>query len=471
MGGNYEKNMFKHLEEALAKIDRLTDEVAALKRDHKKEIDALKTENQQFKKEIVSLKQENAKLKEIINKNSGNSSKPPSTDGFKRIPNSREKSGKRPGGQIGHKGSVPKLFDNPTRVVEIKPEKCKCGGHIQYSDKYTAKQLVDINISVDITEYREYGGVCECCKHRVKSNAPINDVITYGDSLKSLSAMLTTEGCVSINRTQRMISELTGGVIDLSEGTIAKWNKELAFCVAPAVEKIKEALLVSPVLHKDETGIHIGNVLHWFHVLGNKTHTLYCSHHKRGNEADKEMGVLPAYSGTLVHDHLKALYDFLCIHSECNAHILRYLKAAIESKGRVWAADMIKLLLDAKGDGDANEIFRRYDAILERGRQEFLQDEGADYNGEDMKLYRRMKEYKEEHLRFVTDENIPFDNNQAERDLRMIKAKTKISGCFRGEDGGKVFAAIKSYTSTLRKNGLNLFQGIKSAFGLKPVLC
>ena len=471
MGGNYEKNMFKHLEEALAKIDRLTDEVASLKIEHKKEIDALKSENQQLKKEIVSLKQENAKLKEIINKNSGNSSKPPSTDGFKKIHNSREKSGKRPGGQLGHKGTIPILFDNPTRTVDIKPEKCKCGGKVKYSGKYTAKQSVDINIVVDITEYREHEGVCECCGHKVKNNAPVNDVITYGDGLKGLSAMLTAEGCVSINRTRQTISELTGGRINLSEGTIVKWNKELAACVAPAVEKIKETLLVAPVLHKDETGIHIGNKLHWFHVLGNKTHTLYCSHPKRGNEADKEMGVLPAYSGTLVHDHLKALYAFLCIHSECNAHILRYLAAAIENKKRKWAANMIKLLLDAKDGGEANEIFRRYDEILEQGRQEFLQDEGADYNGEDMKLYRRMKEYKEEHLRFVTNKNVPFDNNQAERDLRMIKAKTKISGCFRGEDGGKVFAAIKSYTSTLRKNGLNLFQGIKSAFGFKPVLC
>ena len=150
MGGNYEKNIFKHLEEALAKIDRLTGEVAALKIEHKKEIDALKAENQQLKKEIVSLKQENAKLKEIINKNSGNSSKPPSSDGFKKIHNSREKTGKRPGGQLGHKGSIPILFKSPTRTVEIKAEKCKCGGKLKYSGKYTAKQLVDINIAADV---------------------------------------------------------------------------------------------------------------------------------------------------------------------------------------------------------------------------------------------------------------------------------------------------------------------------------
>jgi len=470
MGGNYEKNMFNHLQELIKQVDFLTAEMSAMKTRYEKEIDKLKTEVKQLKKENETLKQENIKLREIINKNSGNSSKPPSSDGFNKIHNSREKTGKRPGGQPGHKGSTPKLFDNPTRTVELKAEKCKCGGNIKYTDRYTAKQHVDIEISVDITEYREYEGVCECCRQHIKNRAPVNDTITYGNSLKGFSAMLTTEGCVSINRTQQMISELTGGLINLSDGTIAKWNKELAVRVAPAVDKIKDNLLVSPVLHKDETGIRIEKTTHWFHVLSNRTNTLYRSHKKRGNDADREMDVLPSYGGTLVHDHLKGLYDFACNHSECNAHILRYLKAAAESKGRVWAQDMIKLLLEAKGGKEKNGVFNRYDEILEQGRQEFLKDESPDYNGEDMKLLRRMKKYKQEHLRFVTDKNVPFDNNQAERDLRMIKAKTKISGCFRGENSGNVFAYIKSYTSTLRKNSRNIFDGIKNAFGFKPIL-
>ena len=471
MGGNYEKNIFRHLEEALAKIDFLTNEIATLKAEHKKEIDALKAENLQLKKENMAIKQENAKLREMVNKNSSNSSKPPSSDGFKRIQNSREKSGKHPGGQFGHKGHLPKLFDNPTRVVEVKIEKCKCGGKVKYTDKYAAKQLVDIEISVDVTEYREFEGNCECCGRKIQNHAPINEIITYGNNLKSFSTMLTIEGCVSINRTGQMIRELTAGTINLSEGTIAKWNQDLAICVAPAIDKIKGKLLISPVLNKDETGIRVGKTIHWFHVLGNKTHTLYCSHKKRGNEADKAMDVLPSYSGVLVHDHLKGLYEFTCGHAECNAHILRYLKAAVEGKKRKWAQEMIELLLEAKNGGDSAEIFRRYDEILEQGRQEFLQDETPNYNGDDMKLLRRMREYKAEHLRFISDENVPFDNNQTERDLRMIKAKTKISGCFRGENGGEVFAALKSYTSTLRKNGENIWRGIKSAFDFKPVFC
>jgi transposase len=112
--------------------------------------------------------------------------------------------------------------------------------------------------------------------------------------------------------------------------------------------------------------------------LGNKAYTLYCSHKKRGNDADKEMGILPTFSGVLVHDHLKGLYGFSCEHAECNAHILRYLKAAVENKKRKWAQDMIDLLLYAKSGGEKSEVFEKYDNILEAGQKEFLKDETPD---------------------------------------------------------------------------------------------
>lgn len=478
MGGNYERNLFQHLQETMEKVDRLTEEIATLK----KEVTTLKTENQNLKKENQALRVESQKLKDIANKNSGNSSKPPSSDGFVKIQNSREKTGRKPGGQLGHKGHKPKLFENPTEIIDIKQQKCSCGGHVEYGGIYTAKQVVDVEILANIKEYREHIGVCEKCKSEVKGHAPVRDICTYGNHLKALCSMLSIEGCVSISRTQQMVSELTHGLIRLSEGTIAKWACDLASRVVPALDHIKERLLVSPTLNKDETGVRVGKALHWFHVLGNRTHTFYCSHQKRGNEADKQMDVLPTYSGVLVHDHLRGLYDFTCDHAECNAHILRYLKASVESKKRQWAQEMIKLLLDAKtaveenggkplDDDSVLKISHRYDKILQQGSKEFLQDELPDYNGEDMKLLRRMKEYKVEHLRFISCQNVPFDNNQAERDLRMIKAKAKISGCFRADDGGEIFAALKTYTSTLRKNGFNIFHAIALAFQGSPVLC
>lgn len=481
MSRNYEKDVFRHLQETLERVDLLTEEITTLRRETVKKIEALETENRQLKKENQTLKAENQKLKDIINKNSGNSGKPPSSDGFVKIPNSREKTGRKPGGQPGHKGVTHKLYVNPTRIDDIKVKKCRCGGRVKYSGRYTAKQLVEIEFVTSVIEYRGHEGVCECCSRKVKNHVPVNDVVTYGNNLKSFTALLSLEGMVSINRIKQMLCELTDGRLNLSEGTISKWNKDLSVRVDPVIGAIKEKLLTAPVLHKDETGIRINSTLHWLHVLGNDTYTLYNSHKKRGNEADKAMGILPAYSGVLVHDHLKALYNFQCGHAECNAHILRYLKAAIERKDRVWAEDMIKLLLEAKEavegrdkplhNATIRKYHRRYDEILAQGRNEFLQSESPDYNGEDMKLLRRLKQYKTEHLRFITDPKVPFDNNQAERDLRMIKAKTKISGCFRADDGGEVFAALKSYTSTLRKNGRNIFDGIRDAFLGKPVLC
>jgi len=275
-----------------------------------------------------------------------------------------------------------------------------------------------------------------------------------------------------------MIGEITGGVLKLSEGTISKWNKDLSKLVVPAIQKIKEKLLKSDVLHKDETGVWVDKKLRWFHVLSNAGYSFFYAHGKRGRDADIEAAVLPAFKGILVHDHLRSLYHFNCGHAECNAHILRYLKSAVENKKRRWAEEMITFFMKAKSavkaklpDSEEIQNFHRlYDEILYNGESEIQQNENPDYKGADLALLRRLREYKNQHLLFLSDKNVPFDNNQAERDLRMIKAKTKISGCFRSNDGDSIFAALKTYTASLRKNCLNIFAGLLSAWCGTPVL-
>jgi regulator of replication initiation timing/transposase len=478
LGANYGRGLFKQLQDTIEQVEKLTAEIREIKLAHQMEIANLKAENESLRKENTALRAENQKLKAIINKDSSNASKPPSSDGFKKICNSREKTGRRPGGQTGHSGNVMVLFANPENIVNHKRERCACGGTVVYPDTYQAKQAVELEIKANLTEHRSYTGVCQNCNATISNDMPLNDIITYGESVKAFTAMLCSEGLVSINRIKTMLFEITGGVINLSEGTIAKWNKDLSGKLAPFIEELKEKLLTQPVLHKDETGIRVDNNLQWLHVLSNGTYTLYFSHQKRGNEADGEAGILPAYSGVLVHDHLKGLYSFTCEHAECNAHILRYLKSVVETNKRAWAAAMIEFLTNANNmvkehkarnqaaldDAVLSECCALYSEILEQGRIEFFQDEKKDYNGEDMKLLRRLKEYKREHLLFLSDFQVPFDNNLAERDLRMIKSKTKVSGCFRGSKGGSVFPAIKSYTSTLRKNSRNIFDGIRAAF-------
>jgi len=478
LGTNYSRGLFKQLQETIEQVEKLTAEIREIKSAHQMEIAGLKAENESLRKENTALKAENQSLKAIINKDSSNSSKPPSSDAFKKIFNSREKSGRKPGGQAGHPGRIPVLYENPEHIIDHKRERCSCGGTVVYGEEYQAKQIVELGIRAKVTEHRSYTGVCGRCNATVKNDMPLQDTITYGETVKACVALLSSEGLVSISRIKTMLCEITGGALDLSEGTIAKWNQELSGKLAPFIQKIKEKLLVQPVLRKDETGIRVANRLQWLHVLSNEVYTLYFSHKKRGNEADKEMGILPEYSGVLVHDHLKGLYHFTCGHAECNAHILRYLKSAVETNKCVWAVAMIAFLIDAHNTVKAHkakniaaleeavvaEYRARYDEILEQGRLEFFRGGKKDYNSEDMKLLRRLKEYKSEHLRFLTDFQVPFDNNLAERDLRMIKSKTKVSGCFRGNEGGTVFATIKSYTSTLRKNSRNIFNGLKDAF-------
>ena len=508
---NYDRNIYNQLEDTIILLEKIQAEMTEIKAVHSKEIievkyahrrevykinethekaiKSLKTaqsaEMQELKgiikaqaTEIALLKEENQALREIIAKNSGNSSKPPSSDGFKKIANSRVKTGKRPGGQAGHKGTQPKYFANPTKIIDVKQKTCGCGGKVSYAGAaYKRKQLAELEIKTNVTEYREYTGVCECCGRSVVNRSQLRDSITYGDKLKSFVNMLSVEGNISINRISQMITEFTGGLMKLSEGTICKWNKDLSKLLAPSIQTIKEKLLVSPVLHKDETGVWVDTKLNWLHVLSNDKYTLYYSESRRGKDADIEAGVLPAFKGVLVHDNLKSLYHFECTHAECNAHILRYLKGIIESRERKWAKDMIDFLLKAKTAAEKTlsatailEFHRLYDEILDRGRLEHLRDDKLDRYGDDVKLLRRLREYKTEHLRFLSDRSIPFDNNQAERDLRMIKAKSKISGCFRSIDGDGIFATLKSYTSSLRKNGLNIFDALCSAWTAEPVL-
>jgi regulator of replication initiation timing len=478
LGANYGRGLFKQLQETIEQVEKLTAEIREIKSAHQIETASLKTEIESLCKENTALKAENQKLKAIINKDSSNSSKPPSSDGFKKIYNSREKTGRKPGGQTGHPGSIPVLFENPASIINHKRERRSCGGTVLYPDECQAKQIAGLEIMANITEHRSYTGVCGLCNATIKNEMPEKDIITYGKTVKAFVAVLSCEGLASINRIKTMPHEITNGAINLSEGTIAKRNKGLSGKLAPFIEKIKEKLLAQPVLHKDGAGIRVLNSLHWLHVLSNGVYTLYFSRQKRGNEAGGEAGIPPAYSGVPAHDHLKGLYSFTCCHAECNAHILRYLKPVAETNKRAWAVAMIAFFTNADsvvkeyktrhipalGGAAIAEYRACYDEILEQGRLEFLQCGKKDYNGEDMKLLRRLKEYKRGHLRFLSDFQVPFDNNPAERGLRMIKSKAKVSGCFRGNEGGAVFANIKSYTSTLRKNSRNIFDGLKAAF-------
>jgi transposase len=463
-------------------------------------IDNLTTETANLLEENVKLSDKNARLrnnvdtlKVRINKDSSNSSKPPSTDGFKkpRTVSLRKRSGKKLGGQPGHAGHTLGLFAQPTEVVEKRVAACGCGGEVVCNGYYDAKQIVDINVTVSVVEERAMKGWCSRCGkfHQGEFSDKYINKVQYGDGIKSLALLLSERGFVPINRTAEIINSLSGGFFHISDGTIANMQADFANGLGETINTILNGLTGCRVLNADETGCKVDGKLNWVQVFSDKLYTLYGHNAKRGSLSVEDMKILDNFVGTLVHDHFAPYYKYdLAMHAECNAHILRYLKGITEIHGHKWAADMAELLTAANnykkecvvaGITVADpekliEIATQYDTILTDGRGEY--DEATKgkkqiaYYNEERLLIKRLGKFKNEHLRFLTDFDVPFDNNGAERDVRMFKGKLKVSGGFRSKDGAKNFAKIASVLSTARKHKLNLYDTIKELLvGINPI--
>jgi transposase len=516
MAADYGRNLYRDYEAEIKKNEELSVLVAALKEEirslvrnhaadiaemraeHRKEIRALKEEHAavaaEFTARTANLESEAEKLKSQNNKNSSNSSKPPSGDGFKKkIPNGREKTGRSPGGQKGHKGNIPVLCDAPAEVIDHNAKHCDCGGEVIYDKAPVRKQEIDLEITVHVTEHRAGVGHCAKCGKKIANAFPshIRNTVTIGNGVKSAATMLVSECCVPVEKAREFLFEATGGLLRIADSSIVNFAKELKDKISPSLESIEKRLICEPVNHKDETGIRINGKMHWLHVNSTKNFSRFSVHKKRGCEADTDIGILTGYSGILMHDHMKGLYKFKCTHAECNGHVLRYLQGIIEGekKYRLFAARMHKLLKSACHErnkliaggktrfpaGKKKSIRTKYDAVL-RDWLGFLEEEEkkragkSKYKSEGEKLPVRLCKFKEQHLLFLENFDVPFTNTQAERDFRCIKTKTKVSGGFRSDDGGKAYADITSYVSTLRKQHLNIFQGLRLAFSGCPVM-
>jgi hypothetical protein len=439
----------------------------------------------------VSLTDENellragvSKLTKRLNKDSGNSSKPPSSDGFKkaRCRSSREKSGKAPGGQPGHEGHTLGLFPDPDEVVEKKVPVCECGGAVVYGEGYDAKQIVDVNVVTYIREERVMTGRCAICgkPHRGKFSDKYRNRVGYGDGVKALSLLLSERGFVPVNRTAEIITALTGGRVGISEGTIVNFKNEFAGMLDEDIRAIADAIENGYVVYVDETGCRNGGRKDWTQIISNERCTLYGHNEKRGSLLIGGNDVLDSFTGIMVHDHFKAYYRYLlALHAECNIHILRYLKAIMEFYHHSWAEEMTALLLEAKrrkqelvdsgrdraGPEEIEEFMERYDVMLKKGEAEYRKEtegkKNIGYYDEEKRLIKRMTEFKEEHLRFFTDFRVPFGNNNAERDVGLFKNKMRVSGSFRSDRGADNTMRILSVISTAIKQGVNVYDMIK----------
>ena len=279
--------------------------------------------------------------------------------------------------------------------------------------------------------------------------------------------------------------------VALSQGTISNLQKRCHGKLEYFEERTKELLIQEDVVNFDETGMRVNKHLHWMHVACTDSLSLYHLDPGRGVAAMDAMGILPEFSGRAVHDHLQAYYQYACDHGLCNAHHLRELIYALEQYGQHWAQRLIDCLIEAKEEVEQYRLSghqslpkerlvyykRRYSRILRAGRCEIpvLPEPAEPKRGRKKQhkaknLHDRLSKHKAEVLAFIEDFNVPFDNNIAERDLRMNKAKQKISGCFRSLQGGQRFARIRSYISTLRKQSENVVDSLADVFNGSPFI-
>ncbi len=449
-----------------------------------------------FKKEdliaiITKLTKEIEGLKNKLAKNSRNSSKPPSSDGYDRPnPKSQRKKGGRPsGGQRGHKGSTLKQVEHPNRIEEHSVKKCKnCGAKLSTSEfgKYETRQVFDLpKIEVVVTEHRAQIITCPCCEIQTKAAFPtgVTQVVQYGTRLQATTTYLSQYQLLPYKRLQELLCDLFQ--VTLSQGTLNRILHKGYNHLELFDSEAKEILRQSDVVHFDESGIRVKKDRHWLHVASTDQITHYHIDPNRGQLAMDKMGVLPDFQGYAVHDHWASYYRYNCQHVLCNAHHLRELTFAEEQHQQQWASKIKVCLQEAKKEVDnaieagnaslessrVTYFSRRYSRLLRAGLTEVPvlpkdknKTRGKVKQHKVKNLHDRLTNHKKEVLAFLYDFSLPFDNNLAERDVRMVKVKQKISGCFRSEQGARVFSRIRGYISSVRKQGYNVFTALIDTF-------
>jgi transposase len=445
--------------------------------------------------QIAQLLQRVRELEARLAKDSHNSSKPPSSDPpFKKPPprTLRQRSGKKPGGQKDHPGATCALVDDPEQTVVIPLAGCCTCGHdlsaLAVEELPERRQVADLVVRREVTEYRTVRGVCACGQvHRSAWPADVEAPVQYGPGVAAFAVYLTHYQQLPYQRAAELLDALAG--IALSPATIYTMGREAAARLAAPVAVIGQALVREAVAHADETGMRVAGALQWLHVLCTATLTFYAVHAKRGRDALAAIGLLAAFRGILVHDHWSAYAAYTCQHAFCNAHHLRELIGIAETYPRLsWPKQLVALLCEAnEATGMARaaglaalpgpmieDFFTRYDALLAEGARCHPRRAGPPGRRGRVKqtpaynLIARLRDHRQEVLRFVTDLRVPFDNNQAERDIRMPKLKQKVSGCFRSEEGAHAFASVRSYLSTLRKQSVDTYQALVMTFQGNP---
>ncbi len=435
-------------------------------------------------------------LEDRFSKTSRNSSKPPSGDGFgKRTKSLRRKSDKSSGGQAGHQGHTLEWSSEPDFVDRHEVTACSgCGASLATVPvaEVLARQVFDLPpIEVLVTEHQVEVKCCPRCGQSNQGRFPAeaSNVVQYGARIKAMMVYLMEGQLLPSHRTCEVLKDLMH--VRVSDGTLYTTRDQCFEHLAPIEQAIGQAIKDTEVVHFDETGMRVNQHLWWLHVASTNGLTYYFVHPKRGQVAIDEMDILPEFDGKAVHDGWKSYQKYGCEHFLCNAHHLRELQYMLERYGQWWCFQLSLLLvtihsqvesLKAQGQQalsseDLAAFDARYEAILEQGFAENpmpppppieTKKRGRPKRSPPRNLLERLRDQKASVLGFMDDFDVPFDNNQAERDLRMMKLKQKISGCFRSEDGARKFCRIRGYLATLRKQGHNVLDALIDLFSGNP---
>ena len=455
-------------------------------------IRTLMTQVETLNNQVEALKGEIKELKARLDQNSRNSNQPPSTDEFIKPKSQRKKSGKKTGGQKGHQGHTLKMSETPDAVIVHRPEGCRECGHLLKGinpGSLEKRQVFDLPpLKIQVTEHRSETVTCPCCGKENKAGFPegVSQPVQYGNNLRAMLVYLNQYQLVPYNRTAEFLEDICG--CSLSEATIYHAIEAAYEQLGPVETEIINRLVSSDVVNVDETGMRVEAKRQWLHVASTPTLTHYKWHPKRGSTATDEIGILPQVEGMLVHDYWKPYYKYSCGHSLCNAHNLRELTGIFELTGQKWTQEMMELLLEIKARVDAQkwvsealspheiaDFEQRYDLIVAAGYLAnpppvSVKKRGRKKQGKARNMLNRLRSHRHEVLAFMRDFRVPFDNNLAERDIRMMKVKQKISGVFRSARGADMFCRSSSYISTARKNSVPAFEAIKAALDGKPIV-